>query len=118
MYKVELDIDDEIYEKFIGALDLIPKDKLLLSSSKYLENETVGITLSESEIYEQKINKMLSDAHLSHFQYYNDTSRILYTRDSGDSRHVEGFQRLTALLKEQQISYTAIGIDVVILERD
>jgi hypothetical protein len=64
------------------------------------------------------INKLLEEHSLSHFQYYEDKGRIIYTYESGTSLHIADFKRLIDVLKENYIKHNDIGLDVILIEDD
>lgn len=41
MYSLQLKIDDSVFEKFMGLLDMLPKDKVSVSETKCLSIKSV-----------------------------------------------------------------------------
>ncbi len=122
MHKIELKIDDEIFDKFMGLLEILPKDKLEVCSvtENFVEvieevEEVENVYVSE---YEAKINMLLKEEKLSHFKFFEDGCRIVYTHESGTPRHMEDFHKLILILKEHHIKHSDIGIDVLMLDKD
>jgi hypothetical protein len=64
------------------------------------------------------INELLKEHDLSHFHYYADKSRIVYTYESGTSLHIADFKRLIDVLKDNHIEHDDIGLDVIIIHED
>jgi len=61
------------------------------------------------------ISDLLEKNNLTHFKYYEDQSRIIYTFESGTSLHIEDFHRLIVILKQNNIKHEDIGIDVILI---
>ncbi len=117
MRKVQLDIDDSIYDNFMGLLEILPKDKLKIISFEELkeEMETLRDNISQEEF---RISGLLREHHLMHFKFFDNKPRILYLHESGTSRHMEDFARLIDILKDNDIKYNNIGLDVIMIEKD
>lgn len=64
------------------------------------------------------INELLKEHDLSHFHYYEDEGRIIYTYESGTSLHITDFKRLIDVLKDNHIKHDDIGLDVIIIKED
>jgi len=115
MHKIELRIDDTVYDKFMGLLELLPSDKLELVSSSVC-SDVIRETRTIS--HEEKINGLLKMEHLAHFKFFENPARILYTHESGTPTHAQDFAKLVKVLKEHKIKHTDIGIDVLMIEED
>lgn len=63
------------------------------------------------------IEKLLEENNLSHFKYFDNEPRLIYTYESGTSMHLEDFHRLIHLLKENNIKHQDIGVDVILLKK-
>ncbi len=119
MHKIELKVDDTIYDKLMRILEMLPSDKLELVSSKVCDDAAATIIKQTRTIsYEEKINALLKMEHLAHFKFFEDPSRILYTRESGTPTHAQDFTKLVKLLKQHKIKHNDIGIDVLMIEED
>ena len=66
----------------------------------------------------KNISELLKKYNLLHFEFFEDTGRIIYTHDSGTSSHVQDYTRLVSILKENNIKHTDIGIEIIIIEED
>jgi hypothetical protein len=62
------------------------------------------------------INQLLEENELTHFKYYEEQKRIIYTYESGTFMHTSDFVRLTDVLNEHNIIYYDLGPDVIMLE--
>ena len=111
MQKIELSIDDTIFERFMGLIELLPRDKIKVSYA--MEDEKKEPEVSKSD---DRISELLKEAYLSHFKYFKDTSKIVYTQSSGSARHIEDYKRLVALLNQNGVKFSAVGIDVLLIE--
>lgn len=121
MHTIEINIDRSIFENFMGLLEILPKDKLeVISNKEYpdiLFKDSKGVAENTSPI-ERKINELLKEHNLLHFKLYKDPDRILYTHMSGTPTHVQDFHRLVGVLKENNIKFNDIGVDVIMIEED
>ncbi len=117
MHKIEVKIDDSIYDKLMGLLEMLPSDKIEVTSSKEYAG---GLNVKKAHVFshEEKINALLKMERLSHFKFFENPSRILYTYENGTPTHITDFSRLKKVLKLHDIKFTSIGIDVVMLEED
>ena len=64
------------------------------------------------------IHKLLEENNLSHFEYDEEKSRIVYNHESATFTQVDDFRRLIALLKDNDIKHEDIGLDVILVEKD
>lgn len=103
MHKIQLDIDNSIFDEFIKLIDKLPKDKVLITDDKILSDK-------------HDINDLLERADLLHFSYYEEDKRILYTHDTGTPQQKHDFGKLVKILREHKIKYTAIGLDILMIE--
>ncbi len=118
MHTIQLNIDDSIFGNFMGLLDILPKDKLEVTSRKEypgisFKRETDNISLNEV-----KINELLKEHNLLHFKFYDDPARLLYTHASGTTTHIQDFNKLVGALKDNNIEYNDIGLDVIMIKED
>ena len=111
MRKVELCIDDTIFERFMGLVEMLPSDKIDVYSIKKEEKKESEILQSHNEL-----NELLEREHLSHFKYFKENSKIVYTKSSGTSRHIEDYKRLVVVLEANNVKFTAVGVDVLLIE--
>ena len=125
MYTIQLNMDDSIFDKYMGLLDKLPKDKLEIVSNEEFPDipfektkQKVEKAVNDISSNGFNINELLKEHDLSHFKYYEEESRIVYTRDTGTPVQKHDFVRLRALLKEHNIKYTDIGLDVLMIEND
>ncbi len=120
MYTIEIDVDDTIYDTMMGLFDILPEDKIEVKSHK-----KINISFKESKqpeksisAIELRINALLEEANLLHFKFFEDPNRILYTRESGTSTHVQDFHKLVRVLKRKNIKFDEIGVDAIMIEED
>ena len=66
----------------------------------------------------EKINKLLKEHNLLHFKFYEDGAKLVYTHVSGTSSHVVDYEKLVRLLKDNNIAYESLGIDVLLVKVD
>ena len=66
----------------------------------------------------KNINELLKEHNLLHFKFFEDTNRIIYTHDSGTSSHVQDYGKLVAILKENNIKHSDIGIEIIVIEEN
>ena len=117
----ELNIDDGIFDKFMGLLSILPKDKLEVTSSKEYPNISIGESKEEVDdisSIEAKINQLLQEHNLLHFKFYKNPNRILYIYECGTPTHVEDFSRLITVLKDNNIEHNDVGVDAIMIEED
>ena len=117
MHKIELKIDDDIYDQLMGLLEMLPQDKLELVSTKICSKDSIS-TKDKVLTHEEKINALLYEERLAHFKFFEDPARIVYTYQSGTPTHAEDFAKLVKILKKNDIKHSTIGIDVLMLEED
>lgn len=121
MYTIELNIDDGIFDKFMGLLSILPKDKLEVTSSEEYPNISIGESKEEVDdisSIEAKINQLLQEHNLLHFKFYKNPNRILYIYECGTPTHVEDFSRLITVLKDNNIEHNDVGVDAIMIEED
>ena len=118
MHTIQIDIDDTIFDNFMGLIDILPKNKLEVTST----NSNPNISFAESRkikktssSLEDQVNKLLVENNLLHFKFYKDPDRILYSSRSESPTHIEDFHRLIRILKRNKIAHTDIGIDIIML---
>ncbi|MEA3369930.1 MAG: hypothetical protein U9Q40_01170 [Campylobacterota bacterium] len=121
MHTIQIDIDDKIFDKFMGLIDLLPKDKLEVTGTK--NNPDITFAESRKDIntvssLENQINQLLVENNLLHFKFYKDPDRILYASKSESPTHIEDFNRLIRILKRNKIKHTDIGVDIIMLGED
>ena len=118
MHTIQIDIDDSIYNNFMGLVDILPKDKLEVTSTKHRANvsfeESRRLEAVTSSL-EDEINKLLVENNLLHFKFYKDPDRILYSSKSESPTHIQDFNRLIRILKKNKIKHTDIGVDIIML---
>lgn len=118
MQTIQIDIDDVIFDKFMGLIDILPKDKLEVTSTKsnpnisFAESRKAGNSTSSLE---DEINKLLVENKLLHFKFYKNPDRILYNSKYESPTHVQDFNRLIRILKRNKIKHTDIGVDIIML---
>ena len=62
MHTLQLEIDDSIFDKFMGLLDILPKEKISVSN----DFSTHTVTTEEAKLKVQKsINNMTDDSGFS-----------------------------------------------------
>lgn len=121
MHTIQIDIDDTIFDNFMGLIDILPKDKLEVTSIKSNPNIDFGgsrKTENISSSFENQINKLLLENNLLHFKFYKDPDRILYSSKSQSPTHIEDFNRLIRLLKRNKVKHTDIGVDIIMLNEE
>jgi len=118
MHTIQIDIDDTIFDNIMGIIEILPKDKLEITSI----NSNPNISFEESRkgdaivsSLEDQINTLLIENNLLHFKFYKDPDRILYSSKSQSPTHIEDFNRLIRLLKRNKIQHTDIGVDIIML---
>ncbi len=119
MYTIQIDIDESIFENVMGILDILPQDKLEVTSKKNYPNisfEESRQTENNSSSIEININDILEELGLNHFKFYKDPDRILYTKASGTPTNVQDFHKLIRALKKKKIHFTDIGVDVIMID--
>ena len=62
MHTIQLDIDDSIFDKFIGLLDILPKDKIAIRSDK--EELTISFKEAQQKV-QRAINNVSSNKSVS-----------------------------------------------------
>lgn len=118
MHTIQIDIDDVIFDKFMGLLDILPKDKLQVTSTKSNPNTSLDEskkTGNSTSSLEDEINKLLVENNLLHFKFYKDPDRVLYSSKYESPTHIEDFNRLIRILKRNKIKHTDIGVDIIML---
>ena len=121
MHTIQIDIDESIFENVMGILEILPKDKLKVTSKKNYPDvslEESKQTEKTSSMIEVTINAILEEQKLNHFKFFKDPDRILYTRESGTPTHVQDFHRLIRILKNKKINFNDIGVDVIMIEEE
>ncbi len=118
MHMVRVNMDDAVFDKFMQLVKLLPKDKCEVVSDEWyanvsFENSGEGIVSEEAGIA-----GLLKEEGLTHFKYYEEDSRIVYTHDTGTPQQQHDFSRLKALLKRNNIKFESIGLDVLMIEKD
>lgn len=118
MHTIQLNIDDSILSSFMESLDALPKDKIEIISD--VEHKEISFeepkALNPSD--DLDINSLLRENGLSHFVYYEEGSRIVYTHDSGTPMQREDFVKIKTLLKDNNINHHDMGLDVLMIEKD
>lgn len=118
MHTIQLNMDDSIFEEFMELLDKLPKDKLEIVSDEEYPDTFFQKTVYDTSLGEFYINELLKEHGLSHFTYDDKLSRLVYTRDTGTPQQKHDFAKLKAVLRENNINHTDIGLDVIIIEKD
>ncbi len=108
MYKIELNIDESIFDVFMEFLNKLPKEKIEITSQEQ------HLNASDEEI---EIIELLKKNRLLHFQFLKDPDRIIYTKDSGTTRHIDDYKKLVNILNDNNINYSNIGIDLLLIEK-
>jgi hypothetical protein len=65
-----------------------------------------------------EIQQLLEKYDLTHYKYYEEPSRLVYTHESGTSLHIYDYKRLIELLKNNNIKHSDIGADVILLDEE
>ena len=121
MHTIQIDIDESIFENVMGILEILPKDKLEVTSKKSFPDisfEKSRQAKDSISFIELKINDILEELNLRHFKFYKDPDRILYTKDSGTPTHVQDFHKLVNALKDEKINFNDIGVDVIMIDEE
>lgn len=121
MHTIQIDIDDEIFDKFIGLMEILPKDKIEVTSSKNIPNVSFSDSrkaANNTSSLENQINKLLKENNLLHFKFYKDPDRILFSSKTQSPTHVEDFNRLIRILKRNKIEHNDIGVDIIMLGKE
>ena len=116
MYTIQLNIDDSIFDQCMESLNSLPKDKFEFTSEKKDQNTLTTQELKNISPKKEKINELLEKHNLSHFNYFKDPDRIIYTKNNGDARNKDDYKRLVSVLQDNNINHNAIGIDVLFIE--
>ena len=66
----------------------------------------------------KNINTLLKENKLSHFEFDEEKSRIVYNYEDSTFTRVEDYKRLIKLLKENEIKHDDVGMDVIFIEED
>ena len=118
MHTIQLNIDDGFFDEFMEVLSTLPNDKLEVTSDEEFPDVSFERTIFDTSLDESDINELLKGHGLSHFKYYAEESRIVYTHDTGTPQQKHDFSRLKAILNDNNIKHTDIGLDVLMIEKD
>ena len=118
MHTVQLNMDDSIFDEFMELLATLPKDKIKVISDKKSLDVSFEESLDNIDSEKFDIERLLKDNGLAHFKYFKEDSRIVYTHNTGTPQQNHDFARLKALLKENNIKYESLGLDVIMIELD
>lgn len=66
----------------------------------------------------KKITNLLRENNLSHFKYDQKQSRIIHDYSSTTFTHMNDFNKLLRILKDNNIRHNNMGFDVIFLEKD
>ena len=117
MYTIQLNIDDSIFDDFMESINKLPKEKYEFVSEKKDINGLVGANTKAISSEEEKINKLLETHRLSHFKFFTNPDRILFSKEAGSTNCMDDYKRLVILLEENNIKHSDIGIDVLFIEK-
>ena len=120
MYKVQLEIDDSILDKFIELLETFPKNKLKISSKQKCSSISVQKAIHNNNSKEVDINELLKKHTLLHFSYFENGNekRIIYTHEAETKVHVDDYSKLICVLDANNIKHHDIGMDIIIIDKN
>lgn len=113
MHTIQLHVDDSVFDEFKKSLDTLPQDKL-----EIISDENHPDIYLEKDVTHNSLNDLLKEHGLSHFVYYEEPSRIVYTFDSGTVMQREDYAKVRDLLKANNIKHHDMGLDVLMIDKD
>ncbi|MBC8238091.1 MAG: hypothetical protein H8E76_07650 [Helicobacteraceae bacterium] len=120
MYKLQLEVDESVLDKFMELLELIPKNKLKVISKQKSSCVSVQKAIGNSSSKKIDINELLKEHTLLHFSYFENGNekRIIYTHEAETKVHVDDFNKLISVLNANNIKHHDIGMDILVIDEN